>query len=352
MWVKQRYDPEHPYVVREIRPLEERPDLAMESIFIPAKMEDNPHINKEEYEATLAATSSGGKLFQAWRWGRWDVIAGAFFECWDEETMVVARPVVREWDVKWVSIDWGWKDYSVVYWQAQDENQRIVTYRELKVNKTTPDALGRLIVERNEGEKLAMVALSPDAFAERTSTKTIAEEIGKELAAGGLPAPTRADNDRKGGWMLMTQLLLSGYWRVSKACPALLQAIPLAQHDPKDTEDIEESPFDDPLDAARYGLKTFLVGTRIPKDEVVRRYVAARMGQTLKREGSAGLEERILGGRKALVDPEGNVVEMESEQVAADRWTRTARLSASGLARNRRRIRPKALPYGRRYGGF
>lgn len=355
VWVKERYQPDKEPEIRYLRPLEDRPDLVVESWFIRAVMEDNQQIDKAEYEATLAAASTGA-LFEAWRHGRWDVVAGAFFDMWNPATMVEREPAVRDWDVKWASCDWGYADDCVVLWHAQDENQRVVTYRELKVNKTDPGALGRRIVEANQGDRLAMFALSHETFAQRQSPRTIAEEIGKELELGGLPAPTRADVDRKGGWMLMAQLLGSGYWKIGAACEELVKAIPLMQRGDKDKDDVAESPYDHAPDAARYGLKTYLRGSRIPMEEVLRRYVAARLNPAMAvAEGqrvSDETETRMLGGRQAVIDRDGNVVRMESEEDAAARWTRTARLSAMASAKNRRRIRPKALPYGRRYGSF
>lgn len=314
VWVKQRYQPDKPWTLRRIQPLKERPDLTLDTFFIPARMEDNPFLNHGEYEANLAATASPA-LFRMWREGNWNEIRGAFFEAWDEETMTVERPVIRDWDIRWLSIDWGYKHRSAIYWHAQDENRNVTTYRELVIDKTSPAALGRLIAEHNNGEKLEMVALSPDAFAQRHSPRTIADEISSELIEAGLPAATRADDDRLGGWMLCNQLLVTGKHRISTACPALIECIPTLQRDPKKPEDVLKMDGDDPADGWRYGLKTFLRESRVPREELLRRYVKEHAGEYVVDD-----EEKVIGGRIHFDNGE-----VETEADAAARWTRIAR---------------------------
>ncbi len=287
VWVKERYDPEHPYIPRLLAPLKERPDLTMESLFIPALLEDNPSLDKTEYELTLAGTGNKA-LFDAWRYGRWDVVAGAYFENWSEADIVVPPAAIRlePWSVRWVSCDWGYKDDCVVHWHMQDEHNEIWTYRELKMNKTTPRDIGKAIVEastKDDGsrEKLRHFFLSPDAFAERDSPRTIAGEIGAEMLLAGLPQPSRADDDRVGGWQLMNQLMLTQTWKISKQCKELVRAIPLLQRDDKKPEDVADHPYDHAPDSARYGLKTFIRDAKVSRDEAARRFIAQRYPEAI-----------------------------------------------------------------------
>jgi hypothetical protein len=52
--------------------------------YIPARLEDNPSMASDDpgYEARLEGLGSKS-LVAAMRWGDWDVIEGAFFDCWD-----------------------------------------------------------------------------------------------------------------------------------------------------------------------------------------------------------------------------------------------------------------------------
>ncbi len=127
----------------------------------------------------------------------------------------------------------------------------------------------------SQPERIADVFLSPDAFAERTAESSIAEQLGDALAAAGLPRPAPADNDRIGGWMLMYQMLESGYWQISSACERLIECIPILTRDTINVEDIRKCDGDDPADAARYGLKSRLDPGRAPSDQLAASRIAA-----------------------------------------------------------------------------
>src|SRR5437879_540212 len=109
--------------------------------------------------------------------------------------------------------------------------------------------------------------LSPDAFAQRTSEATIAEQMGDVLAAAGLPRPAPADDDRVGGWMLMYQLLESGQWIIADSCRQLIACLPTLTRDGAQVEDVLKTEGDDPADAARYGLKSRLQPGRPPLEQ-------------------------------------------------------------------------------------
>jgi hypothetical protein len=171
-------------------------------------------------------------------------------------------------------MDWGFQDDTVVLWHAIDENRRVVTYRELVVNRTGPVEIGELIVKNTrKDEKISHFYLGHDAFSGRTSPLTIAQQVGQSLTVGGIPLPTLADTDRVGGWQLMYQMLHRDKWKISKECPVLIESLPLLQHDPKKVNDIAESSMDHAPDAARYGLKSFVGVIRVPIEDQVRQMV-------------------------------------------------------------------------------
>lgn len=268
--------------------------------FIPALISDNPiYANDAAYLKTLAHLPA--TLRAAYLKGLWNVFAGQYFDIWDPSRMVESR---REWEIqrwwpKWISIDWGFEHPSDVQWHCIDDRRRTLTCKEYHQNRVAPRQLGREIVERTKsayarglpsGEpvRIADVYLSPDAFAKRTDEATIAEQIGDELEAGGLPRPTPADNDRVGGWMLMYQMLDSGDWLISDECPELIGRIPGAIRDETKVEDIakfdaiEGQGGDDPLDSARYGLKSKHSPGRKPVAVRIEEGLVARIGKPLE----------------------------------------------------------------------
>src|SRR6185295_14164258 len=90
----------------------------------------------------------------------------------------------------------------------------------------------------SNGERIADVYLSPDAYARRSSELTIADQIGDILAQNGLPRPVPADDDRIGGWMLMYQMLESGQWVIAENCARLIECLPSLTRDPANVEDV------------------------------------------------------------------------------------------------------------------
>jgi phage terminase large subunit len=213
-------------------------------------------------------------LRDAWLWGKWDVFAGQFFTCWDREknTFNPRKVKIAPWWKKWISIDWGFRHPTAVYWHASDDDGTIYTYREHVMAGRTPEELANDIVMLTRGfrgngldfEEIDAVYLSPDAFGMRQSERTIADEIGDVFDGEGIPRPEKADNDRKGGAALLFQLLLNRQAFVSEDCPSLIKCIPMMVHDEKGSGDIKKVDAvdgkggDDSYDAWRYGLKTRL----------------------------------------------------------------------------------------------
>lgn len=290
-WVKKRYIVHGAWNVWEWAPLEERPDLKIQSTFIPSTLDDNPLLTQNDpgYEAALAAVG-GNVLFKAWRHGDWDLTAGQYFDLWEPSLHVVKRSAleIQPWWVRWISMDWGFSDSTAIHWHAMDENRHIWTYRELVFDGVTPDKTADAIIEANRGEKIAAFFLSPDAFGKHRSPRTIAAELRdafrayvpkKDEEKPRIAIPVKADDDRKGGWMLMYQLLQAGIWKITDNCEVLIEAIPLLQRDEKDPEDIVKmrgnSPGDHAPDSTRYGLKSYLRGARVPIEQEIEKRVTS-----------------------------------------------------------------------------
>ncbi len=252
LWIDRKFP-------RELGP------LAEEFAFVPARAEDNPHLSASYYDEL---TTLPPDLAKAYAEGSWDLFAGQFFDVWDPERHVVRAEGIElgSWWPRWISADWGFAHNSAVYWHAYD-GTTVYTYRELVENRLTPRELAFKIAERSEGEKIEALYLSHDAFARKTEEKTAALQMGEVLRERKLPEPTPSDTDRKGGWMLMYQLLRDGKWKVADSCPHLIATIPVLVRDDRDVEDVAKAEGDDPADAARYGLKGRFGRVRQPAEE-------------------------------------------------------------------------------------
>ena len=246
--------------------------------FIPAKIADNPIYAKDaNYLKTLDALPD--RLRRAFLEGDWSFFAGQYFDVFEygRHTARAQELGIQPWWPRWISIDWGFHHPSAVYWHcaappevASDEwrvasrnssaarvanhGPRIITYREFVKNGLSPRMLGQAIAELSNGEHIREVALSPDAFAQRTSEASIAQQLGDVLEQNGLPRPTPAEDDRIGGWQLMYQLLENDEWLITENCRELIEGLPLLVRDERRVEDIRKVEGDDPADAARYGV--------------------------------------------------------------------------------------------------
>ncbi len=307
VWIKRRYRPHklkpgNLAVFTRYQPQpEEAPQLWINAVFYRALLEDNRFIEASDYEARVAAAAGGNRqLFKAWRHGDWDVLAGAYFDCFDAGKHVIdARELkIEPWHTRWISGDWGFNDQTAIYWHAMDDERRVVTYRERVFNKTISTDIGRIIRDASRigtsepasYERLGAFYFSPDVF-KPGAERGIPEEIGDVLRDAGLPAPQKAVDDRISGWQLLYQLLVSGHWRISDACPYLIEAMPLMLRDEKDTNDIADHPMDHGPDAARYGLKSHFTPADEPKEIKIARRITApldcptdRVMQALKAE--------------------------------------------------------------------
>jgi hypothetical protein len=240
LWVKRTFiEGEQPLKIR-LMPAAEGGMLRQ---FIPARLEDNEigvH-DDPDYEARLEGLGSA-TLVAAMRWGDWDVVEGAFFDCWQHRKHVIAPfAVPKDW-VRFRSADWGSASPGSVGWWAvvqDDYSLQSETDRSAEIHETTVDGEGKLapghnvlgtrllprgalvryredyiasgpgkglkltaeqvadrIIEREKDDpRLAYAVLDPSTFKEEGGP-SIAERINGKLVKAKLPAFRKADNAR------------------------------------------------------------------------------------------------------------------------------------------------------------
>jgi len=239
--------------------------------------------------------------------GSWDSLEGAYFgRVFDRtSTLLTSRQIeqlLNPWDKLWMSTDWGKKHFCANYWHGktvvspekakavlnwavEKPFEAVITFREKIFSEMSSPELGRALIAAtpaDERKRIANYFLSPDAFGERDSDHTTADQISEQLKSVGMPEAERADTDRKGGAGLMYDLLLETKrhaenadtcWFIGAECPELLNAIPLAMSDPKDLDDVLKTDKGgarieaDSFEGARYGIKSMIKPrTKAPLD--------------------------------------------------------------------------------------
>lgn len=255
--------------------------------YIPARLEDNPSMKEDDpgYEMRLEGLGSA-TLVKAMRWGDWDVIEGAYFDCWDASRHVV-RPftIPDEWH-RFRSGDWGSASpFSFGWWAITSDDYKtpdgpwlprgcIVRYREWygmqpgKPNvglKLHAEAVGAGIAEREKQDKnLSGGVLDPSAFKE-DGGPSIHERI--HIGSGRKVVFRPADNARvarrgaMGGWdLLRARLVGDGDGRPMivcfSTCTDSIRTLPALQHDSTNPEDVDTDSEDHAPDDWRYACSS------------------------------------------------------------------------------------------------
>ena len=280
-WVKARYIDPAPAGWEIITEEYENPfngeTQTLERIFIPAKLSDNRLLidNDPLYVAKLHQTGSE-QLVKAWLNGDWDIIEGAFFDCWDARKHVI-RPfaIPEEWP-RFSSGDWGSaKPFSFGKWAVVTDDYAhesgilprgaIVRYFEWygmqkgKPNvglKLTAEEVGQGLKSRKFDECKTGV-IDPAAFAEDGGPS-----IASRISAAGKVYFRPADNKRvpqrgaMGGWDQMRARLKGVDGRpmlyTFSTCVDSIRTIPVLQHDPLRAEDLDTDGEDHAADEWRY----------------------------------------------------------------------------------------------------
>lgn len=256
--------------------------------FIPAKLEDNPSMAEDDpgYEQRLEGLGSAA-LVRAMRHGDWDVVEGAFFDCWEARRHVM-RPfeVPRDW-LRFRSGDWGSaRPFSFGYWAIVPEpyvtEERILLprgfmlrYREwygikdkkpntgLKLDATV---VGKRLWDEHECDqpKLSYGVLDPAAFSS-DGGPSIAERL--YTGSGNRIMFRHADNTRvaqrgaMSGWDAMRARFVGdedGNAMIGcfSTCVDSIRTIPVLQHDTDKPEDLDSDGEDHAGDDWRYACNS------------------------------------------------------------------------------------------------
>jgi hypothetical protein len=248
-------------------------------VFIPSRLSDNRYLGSG-YVANLYQSGSK-ELVRAWLEGDWDVIEGAFFDCWDPRRHIV-RPfeIPKDW-LRFRSGDWGSaKPFSFGWWAVVGDRYKtpdgailprgcMVRYREWygcqtgKPNtglKLHAEIVGEGLLKREAGDKVTYGVLDPAAFSE-DGGPSIAERItqGSRYKVNF----TAADNKRVpgqgalGGWDQMRGRMVGDGDKLPmivcfSTCKDSIRTIPTLQHDKSRAEDLDSDMEDHAADEWRY----------------------------------------------------------------------------------------------------
>jgi hypothetical protein len=281
-WVKKRYIDPAPLGMQVLTDMVEMLDgtyRPIERIFIPSKLTDNPLLvqNDPMYVARLRQAGSEA-LVRAWLTGNWDLVDGAFFDCWDENKHVLHG---KDWlkaipahSTIFRAFDWGSaKPFSVGWYAVSDgtwglPEDALFRFQEWYGSTGQPNVglkmqstdVARGILVREQNLVIAYGTADPSIFI-RNGGPSIAETM---MVAGC--SWRMADNKRIPGWQELRRRLVGleappesskagiPMLYVHNSCEDFIRCISVVQHDDTVPEDIDTDSEDHPVDEGRYGV--------------------------------------------------------------------------------------------------
>jgi len=280
-WVKAAFiDNARPFELRRM----DDDEGGMLRQYIPARLDDNPSMQQDDpsYRSKLRGLGSAA-LVKAMEEGDWNVVAGAFFDCWATDRHVIDPFAIPNHWTRFTSFDWGSaRPFSVGWWAVSDGSnigQRqypagaLIRYREwygasgadvgltLTAEQVADGIRQRERVERyGEYEPINYRVADPSCW-KVDGGPSIAERMAKR---GVNMRP--ADNGRVNGWdqvrsrLLGDDIGLDGGFipmlYVFSTCTAFIRTVPALQHDEDKPEDIDTDSEDHVGDETRYACQS------------------------------------------------------------------------------------------------
>ncbi len=257
MWVKERFiDPVKP-MLRYMCPR-----TGLSRIFIPAQLEDNMILykNDPQYENRLKMTSD--ELYKAYRYGNWDINIGSVINMFDRNThcFEYTKRMSDSW-YKFMSMDWGYSNPFSIGWYAIDQDDRLWRYREW---------YGKNMDAKEVAQKLVSMADSKIIIADPSMWSRHGH--GSSLITYFIEAgftPIKANNDRHAGLQKVIQRLKTvvedqPMLKIASSCYDWIRTVPMLQSDPNDPEDVNTKQEDHSYDETRYAVMSTLANTFRP----------------------------------------------------------------------------------------
>lgn len=258
-WVKRLF------IERDFLPNEHPEDYR----FIQSLVDDNQVLCKTDPEYVRQLDELPDDLRDMWRWGKWDVLVGQYFNEFKRDSHVIAPiPLDRTWR-RYRAIDYGLDGLACV-WAAIDPDDNVYIYRELQVENAPIYEAAQLIKDHTpEGERIYLTLAPPDLWGRSQETGKKKADIFREA---GVTLVT-SSNDREAGWLSIKDLLrLRGTPSRPKLyifadCPKLIRNLPLLMRDEKKPDDCMTEPHDITHlpDALRY-LTVYWVKSETPPE--------------------------------------------------------------------------------------
>ncbi len=242
--------------------------------FIPSKLADNPHVNRE-YADDLKALPE--KLRRAFLEGDWESFMGQALSEWRHDRHTIAPIALPTSWRRYCGIDWGYTAPWCVLWAAVDEDGRVWFYRELYATQVGEAEQARQILAAEADDEQVAARWADDSmWATRGDAKAVADvyaENGVPLSPAGKGPGSRlaglqrwhtylaeapaCPHHRAQGWDTCPKV------HIFTTCTNLVRTLPVLPHATTgNPEDVDTNAEDHAYDAGRYALINIGGGAR------------------------------------------------------------------------------------------
>ena len=271
--------------------------LVLERVFIPSKISDNAllYVNDPYYIARLRQAGSEA-LVRAWLEGNWDLVDGAFFDCWEESKHVLPAATwerrLSPFALRFRSYDHGYAKPFCVGWYAVSDGTwglpegALIKYREWYGSDGRPNTGLRITVDlvaqgvtarewMPDEEEQGKLVREPVQYGVADPSIFIRDggpSIMETHLANGV-SWRRADNKRVPGWAEMRRRLVGVNGKpllyFLSTCVDSIRTIPTLQIDETDPEDLDTEGEDHAADETRYACMSRPWTEFQPEEETV-----------------------------------------------------------------------------------
>jgi hypothetical protein len=254
-WVRRRF------IWQDLTPKEDPRYRPEDYAYIAATLDDNPHIDREEYAANLESLPE--ELARAYRYGDWDIFPGQYFGEWRKAKHVTGEHIEHPRHFKRVrAVDWGYVKPGVCLWLVQlPDSGRWYLEHEYVFSRTLAADVAAEIVRRTHdmGVKPSYTVADTSMW---TPDGTVGESMAETFQRHGCPL-IQADKRRLGtmdrplGWQRFRHWLKDApdgvpWLTVSPECAYTARTIPALVSDKHKPEDVDSDGEDHAADALRY----------------------------------------------------------------------------------------------------
>jgi hypothetical protein len=249
--------------------------------FIPALLEDNPTLTKEDpnYEYSLLGLGSPA-LVEAMRYGNWNILAGSYFPEFGARHIIDPFEI-PDWWMRFRAFDWGSaKPFDVQWWAVSDGSLpnipkgALVCYREWYGAKgideglrLTVEQVGEGIIERETTKDKITYSVADTAIFTADGGPSIAERFANKGVYWG-----PADKSRVSGWDEVRQRLRDNedgqpMMFIFRTCKDLIRTFPQMVNDDRRPEDIDTTLEDHAMDTLRYAVMSRPMVRKKPEEK-------------------------------------------------------------------------------------